>query len=66
MPLLRCHSCGLIGPAWEWNWRRQAGFGRIFLIIEEVFPGEGQPLPGLLAALNALGVGPWQHFYVQD
>jgi hypothetical protein len=66
MPLLRCHSCGLIGQAWEWNWRRQAGFGRIFLIIEEVFPGEGQPLPGLLAVLNALGVGPWQHFYVQD
>jgi len=66
VPLLHCHACGLVGPAWAWNWRRQAGFGRIFVIIEEVFPGEGQPLPALLAMLNALGAGPWQHFYLLD
>jgi hypothetical protein len=64
--MLHCTACGERTPAWKWRWREQAGFGRVFLLIEEVFPGEGAPLPGLLRQLEALGVGPWHWFYVQD
>ena len=55
------------GPRlWRWNWRLHGGFGRSFVLVEEVFPGEGAPLPTLLNALRDLGVGDWHHFYVQE
>jgi hypothetical protein len=65
-PLLRCARCGGEGQARDWDWRRHGGFGRIFVSVEEVFPGEGQPLPRLLAALEDLGTGPWHYFYIQE
>jgi len=65
-PLLRCAACGATRPATDWDWRRHAGCGRLFVSVEEVFPGEAQPLPGLLDRLVSLGAGPWRHFYVQD
>jgi hypothetical protein len=65
-PTLQCAACNARTQAWEWRWREQAGFGRLFLSIEEVFPGEGTPLPGLLRSLEIMGVGRWLWFYVQD
>lgn len=65
-PALGCRSCKHTSPAWDWDWRQQAGLGRIFLCIEEVFPGEAAPLPGLLELLAQTAVGPWGFFYVQD
>ena len=66
VPELHCPHCETIAPGWRWNWRQHGGFGRSFVLVEEVFPGEGAPLPNLLNALHDLGVGDWQHFYVQD
>jgi hypothetical protein len=66
MPNLRCEVCSADTPAWRWGWRQHAGFGRSFVCIEEVFPGEGAPLPSLLEGLETLGIGAWHHFYVQD
>jgi hypothetical protein len=65
-PNLRCEDCSAVTPAWCWGWRQHAGFGRSFVCIEEVFPGEGAPLPALLGDLETLGIGAWHHFYVQD
>jgi len=65
-PQLRCMHCTSAAPGWLWNWGRQGGFGRCFVCIEEVFPGEGSPLPALLDALGTLGIGDWRFFYVQD
>jgi predicted RNA-binding Zn-ribbon protein involved in translation (DUF1610 family) len=65
-PDLHCPECGETAAGWRWDWRQHGGFGRSFVRIEEVFPGEGAPLPELLAALCALGAGPWRYFYVQD
>lgn len=65
-PDLRCPHCAAIHPAWAWDWRRVAGFARIAVSVEEVFPGEATPLPGLLADLGQLGAGPWHWFAVQD
>ena len=65
-PVLHCPHCATTTPAWRWNWRQHGGFGRSFVLVEEVFPGEGAPLPSLLNALHDLDVGDWRHFYVQD
>lgn len=65
-PELRCMHCMAAAPGWHWHWGRHGGFGRCFVCIEEVFPGEGSPLPALLDALGSLGIGDWQFFYVQD
>jgi hypothetical protein len=64
--MLSCPGCGTRQSAEHWDWRRQAGVGRLFLCIEEVFPNEARPLPELLDALGGLGIGPWRFFYVQD
>jgi hypothetical protein len=64
--LLDCPSCGTRRSPGDWNWRQHAGFGRGFVAIEEVFPGEGSPLPPLFAALEQLGIGRWRHFYLQS
>jgi hypothetical protein len=63
---LACPGCGHGAPAHAWRWGRHGGAGRSFLVIEEVFPGEGKPLPALEAALGQLGLGAWKYFYVQD
>ncbi|MBK1699881.1 hypothetical protein [Thiococcus pfennigii] len=63
---LTCPGCATSAPACAWDWRAQAGCGRLFVDIEEVFPGEAVPTQALMGALEALGAGPWRHFYLQD
>ncbi|MEA3640947.1 MAG: hypothetical protein VBE63_13515 [Lamprobacter sp.] len=64
--LLHCLGCGAEAPGWSWNWGRHGGFGRLFVNLEPVFPGEGRPLPALLTLLAQVELGPWRYFYVQD
>ena len=65
-PGLTCGQCGATAELGSWNWRENAGFGRLFLRVEEVFPGEAVPTPALMSLLEqASGTG-WRHFYVQD
>lgn len=64
---LSCPICAHDTPAWHWDWRGQAGFARLRISIEEVFPGEASPLPGLLVQLRDASDGiPWHWFAVQD
>ncbi len=60
-----CPTCGDARPPWDYDWREQAGYGRLFLAVEEVFPGEAVPTPALLDLLQG-GGSDWRHFYVQD
>ena len=61
-----CTACGDTRPPWRWDWKEQGGFGRLFVFVEEVFPGEAAPTPPLIDLLTgACGFG-WRHFYVQD
>lgn len=61
-----CPSCGETRPPWLWDWKDQGGFGRLFVLIEEIFPSEATPTPALFDLLiRASGTG-WRHFYVQD
>jgi len=64
---IRCPACGEIASLWAWDWKERAGFGRLFVQIEDVFPGEATPAPELMNLLKDLTAGePWRHFYVQD
>lgn len=63
---LHCPSCGADHPPWAWDWKGHAGFGRLLVRIEEVFPGEATPAPGLKAILAELAGAPWRHFFVQE
>lgn len=61
-----CPSCGGMDPPWRWDWKQGGGFGRLFVLVEEVFPGEAVPTQGLLERLSGAGGSGWRHFYVQD
>jgi hypothetical protein len=63
---LDCPACGHSAPPWSWDWKESAGFGRIFLTVEEVFPGEAVPAPALLDLLTRITGCAWRHFYIQD
>ncbi|WP_246194915.1 hypothetical protein [Allochromatium palmeri] len=63
---VRCPACGETRPPWLWDWKQHGGFGRVFVQIEEVFPGEAVPTPMLFEQLiRVSGIG-WRHFYIQD
>lgn len=63
---LTCPACGETRPPWRWDWKEQGGFGRVFILVEEVFPGEAVPTPSLLDLLTHASGSGWRHFYVQD
>lgn len=63
---LTCPRCGGSHPPGAWDWKQQAGFGRLFVFVEEVFPGEAVPTQGLLDLLIRVCACGWRHCYVQD
>lgn len=63
---LTCPACGHRDPPWDWDWKGNAGFGRFFIEVEEVFPGEATPAPTLMEILTRATASPWRYFYVQD
>jgi hypothetical protein len=63
---ITCPGCHEIRPPWRWDWKGQGGFGRLFVLVEEVFPGEAVPTPALLDLLTETCSHPWRYFYVQD
>jgi len=64
---LACPACHQSAPPWEWDWKRSAGYGRLFLQVEEVFPGEAEPSSRLMRLLSDIAPGAgWRHFFVQE
>jgi hypothetical protein len=62
---ITCPSCARrISPA-GWDWRLQGGIGRVFIDVEEVFPGEAVPTATLMQALAAFSGATWRYFYLQ-
>jgi len=64
-PLVDCPRCGRRQRPLDLGWRREASFGRLFIVVEEVFPGEAVPVPALLSGLEQTTGGLWQYFYVR-
>lgn len=64
---LHCHRCGGVFPLASIAWRRNAGFGRFFLELFNVFPGEAVPSEELMRVLREFtpGQGEWGYFYLQ-
>jgi Zn ribbon nucleic-acid-binding protein len=63
---VQCASCGTRSAPWELDWKNAAGFGRLFVQVEEVFPGEAAPTPALLQLLADISGTAWRYFYVQE
>lgn len=61
-----CPDCGEASLPWRYDWKEKAGFGRLFIRVEEVFPGEAVPTSELMTLLAGSGGGGWLHFYLQD
>jgi len=64
---IHCHQCGGVFPLESIAWRRNGGFGRLFLELFNVFPGEAVPSEELLGALREItpSRGEWGYFYLQ-
>ncbi len=59
-----CSACGESVPLYRLDWRRNAGFGRFFVEIENVFPHEAVPADRLTSVLEALSGNRWDYFYL--
>lgn len=64
---LHCHLCGGVFPLASIAWRRNAGFGRLFIELFNVFPGEAVPSEELMRGLREIvpDRGEWGYFYLQ-
>ncbi|CAK0781016.1 conserved hypothetical protein [Gammaproteobacteria bacterium] len=58
-----CPNCGYAAPLHQWRLRETAGFGRSFVELWGIHPGEAVPGETLLATLAQLSNGPWRWFY---
>ncbi|MET0071266.1 MAG: hypothetical protein ABW096_14610 [Candidatus Thiodiazotropha sp.] len=65
--LASCPHCGHLQDPVSYDFRQSAGCGRLFLVVENIFPQEAIPSPALLDALKRACDGEvWRYFYQQD
>ncbi len=65
--LASCTHCGQMQDPATYDFRQTAGCGRLFLFIENIFPQEAIPSPGLLELLKkATDDQAWVFFYQQE
>lgn len=62
---LRCSHCGHGGKVCEFDWRRSAACGRIFLEISNVFESEAVPGDSLAASLAQASGEVWDYCYLR-
>lgn len=58
-----CPHCQQSANAYDYDWRRSAGFARIFIEITDIYPKEAIPQSSLLDKLAALTHVQWDYFY---
>ncbi len=58
-----CDSCQYQAAPWKYRWRKSAGFGRCFIEINNIYPGEAIPQQALLDTLHSHYQVNWQYFY---
>ena len=62
--LITCPHCHQQQTPEQLGWRNDAGMGRFFIEIHNIFPGEAQPVPALLQQLSGIDTSPWRYFYL--
>ena len=60
---LYCGQCDTTSNIAEFNWRKTAGYGRMFIEITDIFPKEAIPQQILLDKLTAICKTDWSYFY---
>lgn len=60
----RCGHCGESSAPWMYQWRRSAGFARVFIEITDIYPKEALPQQALFDALNPIGDIGWDYCYL--
>ena len=60
---LICSHCQTNSNAWQYNWRKSAGFGKCFIEITDIYPKEAVPQPSLLDSLEKSFQVPWGYFF---
>ena len=58
-----CPHCANTAPAYDYDWRRTAGFARIFIEITDIYPKEAIPQPSFLKNLATHTSVDWDYFY---
>ncbi len=62
---IKCIRCENLTRLEDIAWGRHAGHGRIFIQINNIFPGEAQPVHGLLMDLGRLTGKEWDYFFAE-
>ena len=60
---ISCGSCNTTANIENFNWRKMAGYARVFIEITDVFPKEAIPQQILLDKLTGLCKTDWLYFY---
>jgi len=58
-----CDQCNSTADIKEYNWRKMAGYARLFIEITDIFPKEAIPQQLLLDELNTISKTGWLYFY---
>jgi len=61
---LTCSHCQQTANAWQFNWRKSAGFARCFIEITDIYPKEAIPQPLLLESLKKRFQISWGYFFI--
>jgi hypothetical protein len=60
---IMCDQCSTTSNIEEFNWRKMAGYARLFIEITDVFPKETIPQQLLLDKLSNISKTEWLYFY---
>lgn len=60
---IRCDQCNTTASIGDFNWRKMAGYARVFIEITDIFPKEAIPQQALLDKLNTICKTDWSYFY---
>jgi len=58
-----CDQCNSLSAIKDYNWRKMAGYGRLFIEITDIFPKEAIPQQLLLEKLKNISKTDWVYFY---
>jgi len=60
---IKCNQCDITSNIEDFNWRKMAGYSRLFIEITDIFPKEAIPQQLLLDKLSNITNTGWQYFY---
>jgi len=58
-----CDQCNRLAAIEDYNWRKMAGYARLFIEITDIFPKEAIPQQLLLDTLKSFSKTGWLYFY---